>query len=167
MASFCFIPRLQVPTAIAAAVVEAEARQEPANPLIGFLAREMRDARVEAQVVLGGEALVEAGVLEQRAGAAADLLPVGRRIEAQHARGAGGWLDDAEEEMDGGGFAGAVRPEEGEDRAFGNGEGRGRVDARGRCRNRGSEAVAEGSRSGTARGRTATPRRSDRRRAST
>jgi hypothetical protein len=88
----------------------------------GFVRREMCDSRVEAEVVLRAEPLVEAGVLEQRAGVASHFRAVRARVETEHARRAGRRLDQPKEEMDRGRLAGAVRAEKGEDRAFGDGE---------------------------------------------
>ena len=73
------------------------------------------DAPVEVEVVLGRQLLVEAGVLEQRAGQLAHVgEPRSRHVVSEHARASRRGLEQTEQQPDGRGLAAAVRAEEAE-----------------------------------------------------
>ena len=78
------------------------------------------DPAVEFQVVLGAHLLIETRVFQQRAGAISDFVGVGSSIEAQDLSLTGGWFEQTQQQMDGGGFAGAVGAQESEDDSGGH-----------------------------------------------
>src|SRR5690606_20481442 len=73
------------------------------------------DAPEIVEVVLRGEPLVQAVVLKQRARPLADLGGLRARVVAEHLCAPLGRVEQAEQQADGRGLAGAVRPEEAED----------------------------------------------------
>src|SRR5215208_4848423 len=75
------------------------------------------DAPVEIEIVVRAEALVQAGVLEQHAGARSNGRRLALRIESKHLRAAGRRLDEPEEDADHRRLAGAIRAKEAEDAA--------------------------------------------------
>ena len=79
-----------------------------------FAGHVVEDA-VKLHVLPGGLVLVEAGVLEDDAEAAAHFLLLVHGVEAVHADAAAGGPQQRGEHFDGGGFAGSVGAEEGED----------------------------------------------------
>jgi len=77
----------------------------------------MPDAGIELEIVFRGEALVKAGVFEQRSGAGPDLAGVRSSVEAENLGAAGGRLEKAQQHPNGGGLTGPVRAKETEDGA--------------------------------------------------
>lgn len=70
---------------------------------------------VEADVFFGGEVFVQAGLLEYDAGVFADEAGLFVYVVAGDGDCACGFVEDGGEDGDGGGFAGAVGPEQGEE----------------------------------------------------
>ena len=81
-------------------------------------ARHVIENAVDLHVLAGGQVAVEAGILKDDAEALADLVLVRARIEAVQFDRAAGGAQQCGQHLDGGGFAGAVRAEEGEDLAL-------------------------------------------------
>ena len=77
----------------------------------------------EVHVLVGGLLLVEAGILKDDAEGLAGFLRLVHGVETVHADAAAGGPQQRGEHFDGGGFAGSVGAEEGEDFAFGHFEG--------------------------------------------
>jgi hypothetical protein len=67
---------------------------------------------VEAQVLLGRQVLVEGGVLEDQADVAADLVPLPGDVVAGHARRPAAGGEQRAQDLDGGGLARPVGPQE-------------------------------------------------------
>src|SRR5207302_8206134 len=76
------------------------------------------DAADEDEVLACGQAVVEAGGFGQDAGAATDLVTRRRRVEPEHARPPAIGPQDAVEQADRRGLAGAVGAEKGQRLAF-------------------------------------------------
>ena len=76
------------------------------------------DDRVELEVLLRGQAVVERWILEDDADRAAHALRGGHHVEAAEARRAARRREQRAEHLDRGRLAGAVRPEKPEDLAF-------------------------------------------------
>ena len=103
----------------AARRVEVEAGDE-----VGLVERV--DAATQVREVLDGlpacEPVEQGELAGQVADAPMDGHRVGRRLDAEHARAPGGRAEQVQEETDGRGLPGAVRPEEAEDLALFHGE---------------------------------------------
>ena len=98
-------------------LVELHALERRGDLPLALGSRDADQARRVAQVVGGGEVVVEADRVRQIADAALDRERLARRVVAEHARGAGRDLAQAEQHQDGGGLAGAVRAEQAENLA--------------------------------------------------
>src|SRR6476646_10294737 len=77
----------------------------------------MVDAPVQVEIIFGAHALVEAGKLQQSATAGANGLALGAGIKAQDPRLSRRWFQQAQQQMDGGGFARPVGPQKAKDDA--------------------------------------------------
>ena len=110
-ASFCFMPWLHRPTGSPAPIPEPQRREQFANARAARRRPHPPDAGVEIQVVLGAQPFVEPWMLEQGAGVFADEMALGPHVVAQNGRAALGRIEQAEQEPDGRGLAGAVRAE--------------------------------------------------------
>jgi len=104
---------------IAAAVVQAKALQQFFRARPALRGIHVPHAAVKLQVILGGQALVQAGVLQQRAALFADLVTTGAGIQAKHLGAPGGRLQQTQQQANGGGFSGAVGAEKAEHDAGG------------------------------------------------
>ena len=74
-------------------------------------ARKAVELGVEAQVLLGGQVVVDRGVLEHQAEVAPHLVALAHHVVTGHDRRARGRPRERAEDVDGGGLAGAVRAE--------------------------------------------------------
>src|SRR5690242_8132803 len=109
--------------ALLAAVVEGKVGEQLLDARLALTGRHMPDTAIEIKVIFGAEALVESREFEQGAGACADLFALGARVKSEDAGLARGGFEQAEQQVDGGGLARAIRAEKAEDDAWWNGEG--------------------------------------------
>ena len=113
----CFQPPQEQPGApveVRPDVRELDRRVAPAPEL---LAAKAVDARVEVEVLVHGEVVVERELLAHVADALADLLALGRHVEPEHRRAARRRREQAAEDADQRRLAGAVRAEQAVDAA--------------------------------------------------
>src|SRR5690606_12243967 len=96
---------------------EPRAREHLLEASLAPRALDAVNARVEAQVFLHRQVLVQAEALGHVADVLLDRLGLAHDVEADDAPRARGGREDAAEHADGGGLAGAVRPEHAEDPA--------------------------------------------------
>ena len=115
--SRCRMPREKVPTRFSANIGEADPLERVGDPLLAFGVPKADQPRGVAQIVGGGEIVVEADRVGQIADPALDRERLARRIEAEHADLAGRDVGEAEQHQDRRRLAGAVRPEQAEDLA--------------------------------------------------
>jgi len=78
---------------------------------------------MEVKVLLGGKAIVQAGVLEDDADVGTHMIGVMRAIVAGDHGAAGGGGEEGAQDFDGGGLAGAIGTEKAEDLTPGDGKG--------------------------------------------
>jgi hypothetical protein len=107
---------------VVGAVAQAQLLQERVGPAVALGGRDPEVRRVEEQVLLDGERPVRVGPLRDDGELAAGADRVGRDVHARDGGPAPGELHAGGEDADGGGLAGAVRPEEPEDLTGGDGE---------------------------------------------
>ena len=111
------MPREKVATRLSATSASPTCASAARDLLLALRALEPDQPRGVAQIVGGGEVVVEADLVRQIADAALDRERLAHRIVAEHARLAVRDLAQAEQHQDGRGLAGAVRPEQPENLA--------------------------------------------------
>ena len=106
------IPPENVDDDALAPLPELDHLEDVAEPVLGGLAGDSVQLRVEPEVLLGGEVLVERRVLEDEADVPADVGRTGRDVEPGHRGAPAGRAKQRAQDVDRRGLAGAVRPEE-------------------------------------------------------
>ena len=125
------MPRENVPTRLSATSARPTRSSAVGDPLLALGGLEADQPRGIAQIIGGGELIVEADRIGQIADAALDRERLARRIEAEHADVAVGNVGQPEHHQDRRGLAGAVGAEQTENLAAADRE-RDVID-RGRC----------------------------------
>ena len=120
---------------LVASLPETHGAQQIADAFASVFGAHVLDAAEVVEILLGGQPIVEIVLLQQCAGAAADLVGVGAHVEAQDAGLARGRLKQAEQQMDQRRLARTVGAEQPEDNARRHGQ-RDIVHARARRRTR-------------------------------
>ena len=110
------------PRQIPAALVEVDEAQRLVDARRALGARHAVGDRVQHQVLLGGQPIVQRRVLEDDADAPAHLVRRRRDVQPRQPRASRRRLQQRAEDLDGRRLAGAVRPEEPEDLAGADGE---------------------------------------------
>ena len=101
---------------------QVEALQQLGGDAAALAAGEVVQVRHEEHVLLAGDQTVDGGELSGDADRGADRLGVGGQVVAADVQPGRVGGDEGGEDVDGGGLAGAVRAEQGEDRPFGDGQ---------------------------------------------
>ena len=111
------MPREKVADALVRHIGEPDMVERRPDPLLALAALDAHQPRGVAQVLGGGEIVVEADLVGQIADPALDRERLAHRIVAEHARLPARDVAQAEQHQDGGGLAGAVRTEQSENLA--------------------------------------------------
>ncbi len=108
------MPREKVATRLSATSDEPHPRQRLGDPLLAHVAAKAHQPRRIGEVLGRRHVVVEADRVGQIADPALDRERLAHRIVARDPHLAGGYLGEAEHHQDGGGLAGAVRPQQAE-----------------------------------------------------
>ena len=106
------MPREKVPTRFVREVREPDLVERGRDSLLAVHRLEADQPRRIAQIVGGGELIVEADRVGQIADAALDRERLARRIEPEHAHLAAGYFGQSEQHQDGGRLPRAIGPEQ-------------------------------------------------------
>ena len=111
------MPREKVADPLLRDVGKADAIERLGDALLALGRRKGHQPPGVMQIVGGGEIVVEADLIRQVADAPLDRQRLAHRIVPHHPRLAAADLGEAEQHQDGGGLAGAIRPEQAENLA--------------------------------------------------